>query len=174
MPDVWMARVGRRLAPTDTESEEALRRLPPNHLVRVRIIQSRSAANHRHLFAGIAAAARGWPEATEPNPEGDAERLRAWLLIQAGYQTFEDFPLSAQGALSNVIAEARKGGRHWFTDEAWNGRDPVLRLRMPRSISWSVLDEREFQQIKEKIDTVILAVTGASLDQWVTGDMEAA
>ena len=174
MADVWFARVGRRLAPTDAESEEALRRLPENGLVRVSIKMPRSSANHRHTFAGIAAAARGWPEAKAPFPDGDGERLRAWLLVEAGYYDVIDFPAEAADALILMMQRERQCGRHAFVRRRLTKQGPMIQLLTAKSIAWSALGEREFQDIKEKINAVILDVTGASLDQWVTGDREAA
>ena len=174
MADLWFARVGRRLAPTDAESEEALRRLPESGLVRVSIKMPRSPANHRHLFSGIAAAARGWPEFKEPFPDGDGERLRAWLLVQAGYCDVIDFPAEAADALIMMMQRERHASRHVFVRRRVTTQGPMIQLLTAKSIAWSALGEREFQDIKEKIDAVVLEVTGASLHQWVTGDREAA
>lgn len=174
MPRYMMARVGRRLVPTDRDSEEAIERVPLNEIVAVEIVRPRSTQNHKHFFAGIAAAARGWPEGQPPHPEGDAERLRAWLLVRAGFADTISFSTDSMKQVVTMIAALNARGMHPIYDTGFSDGKPAVHLHLARSIAWSNLDERAFQDIKRRVDVVLLQVTGASLDQWVTGDLEAA
>ena len=100
--------------------------------------------------------------------------MRAWLLIQAGYCDVIPFPSDAMDALTAMMGRDRAAGRHVFVRKRLTPRGPIAELLSAKSVAWSALGEREFQDIKEKIDAVVLDVTGASLHQWVIGDLEAA
>jgi hypothetical protein len=118
----------------------------------------RSSADHRRLFALIAAAFHQWPEANDFQPE-DAEQLRSWLLCKAGFceKTPIECPDSeAMPGIAQLIALACES-----VLRAANGRG-FLRVYgeriivfTPRSIAWDRLDQKAFADIRDRVTGVI-------------------
>jgi hypothetical protein len=164
MPDVYFARVGRRLVPTDPMADKSLMRLPENVPARVKIVLPRSTKNHRHFFAVITAACWHWPTTVEPYPNGDVELLRAWLECRAGFADKIDYPIAAVDAVVRHVELRRAKGQHVFVREGTIGGEPALRIFEPRSIAYDEMDEDQFQALKAGVFGVIREILDCEPD----------
>jgi len=164
---IFLVRHGANLRPLDAWNARQLQSWPEGRPLKARLAMPRRLRNHNHFFAVIAAAATHWPDGAEPEPEGNVERLRAWLLIDSGYADHIDFPVEASDSVVALIARARGEGRHQFVKAKSIGGEIVLRIYEARSISWDTLEEVEFRKIKESVFASIHAICGVSADDLI-------
>lgn len=162
------------LLPLDAGDERELRLWPEDKPIKAKLSIPRRTKNHRHFFAVIASATAHWPEGAEPDPNGDPERLRAYLLCKAGYAEFFDFPPIASRSVVALMEKFRGDGTHSFVRAGSIGGEPVIRVFAPKSIAWDELDEQRFNEIKQRVFSHIEHVLGVPADQLVRRDMEAA
>jgi hypothetical protein len=118
----------------------------------------RSTKDHRRLFGLISAAFHQWPEANDFQPE-DSEQLRSWLLCKAGF--CEKTPIECPDAdampgIAQLIALACES-----VMRAANGRGFIrvhgdrIVVFTPRSIAWDKLDQKAFNDIRDRVTGVI-------------------
>lgn len=113
-----------------------------------RLVRPRSSPENR-LFHGAIKSAwdnqRGGPLFTER--EGGWERLRAWLLCEAGWCIMHEFE---PGAITRpVVAVLKELHPTAFWTECCDGG--WIRLRVPKSIAYRVCKSDEFQPVKRKV-----------------------
>ena len=171
---IFIERAGSLLRPIDRHEEEKVRAWPEKAMLKAILSRPRRQKNHAHFFAAIAAATDHWPDGMEPDPNGNSERLRAWLLCKAGYCDFIDFPVEASSSVIALIEKFRGDGRHAFVRVGSIGGEPTLRVFYPKSIAWDELDETAFVEVKQAVCAVIHAIIGVPADQLVRGTEEAA
>jgi hypothetical protein len=175
VPRLLMKRVGRALVPWNSEAEAAMQKLPEGRCLRAEVRLPRSGPAHRMFFAVVAAAALHWPHDTEPNPEGDAELLRAWLLVRAGHRDVITFPLpdapKAQqimvASVSDLVTRLRARGEYtWIRTGEVEGQECV-RVYVSRSMDFDNLDEAAFAPIRQHAYDDIESATGVRVDDLV-------
>lgn len=177
MPDMLLKRVGRAMLPANADAERKLLSLPEGRLLRSKVSLPRSGPAHRMFFAVLAAAAHHWPHGAEPQPAGDSEVLRAWLLIRAGHCDRIDFPFPddafgqklALASVSDFVNRLRAKGEHPFirTGELTDDDGQlyaVVRVFISRSMDHDHLDESEFGPIRQHCYDDIEAIVGVRVD----------
>lgn len=113
-----------------------------------RFVRPRSVSENGLFFGAIKSAwdnQRGGPLFTEE--EGGWERLRAWLLCEAGWCDLHEF---APGSITREAVQVLKQ-----RDQAafWTvlSESGVIRVRFPKSISFKLCKSDEFQPVKRKV-----------------------
>lgn len=132
------------------------------------IFKMRSSPDHRRFFGLIAKAFDQWPEAHEFAPES-AEHLRAWLLCKAGFRESTPVMLPANAdehmrtlfRLGIEAAVRAAGGYAWVVPYRYHGA-AVIR---PRSIAWHKLGQREFAEVRSRVEDIIAVQIGVSADE---------
>lgn len=139
------------------------------------LTKPRSAADHRRLFGLIAKAYLHWPHDHEFKPQS-AEHLRAYLQCKAGHYistpVFVDldlFPEDKRDVASKLVALAVEAaikaalaeGDYAFTRVVGD----TITVFRPKSIAWSVLDQKAFGPIREAIETEIEAALRVTCEQ---------
>jgi len=126
--------------------------------------KQRSAPQHRRTFGLIAKAFANWPEQYEFQPR-DAEHLRAWLLVQAGYadvpQTIRCDDENAIRVAGVVRAAFQAAQSNAFVETKGNR---VL-IVTPKSMSFDKLPHLHACVIMQAIDELIEDIVGVSCDQ---------
>jgi len=166
-PSILVRRSGSALVPADEASERVVLSVPDKTILKVRFTRARNRKGHALFFARIAKAAETWPEAHEPMPDGDAERLRAWLICAAGAQwrdTF-DFPVEASYAAIALLDRLRRQGLHAFVREGVIGGDPALRVFVPKTINWAAMGESDFRGLAQQVYSIMESVLGVEIEQ---------
>lgn len=181
MPNLFMTRIGRVLVPADAEAEEALERVPERSKLKIAVSLPRLPETHRLFFGVVADACEHWPDRADPIPEGNAEKLRAWLLCEVGYRESNDYPISDDPDIARMtylsVAEdmnrARARGEYPFLREGivtvpdTKKKVRVLRIFRARSIAKEALDEIEFKHIRQQCFEVIENVTGIDVKTFI-------
>jgi hypothetical protein len=172
MPEMLLRRLGRAMVPANAEAETQINKLPEGRPVKAKIALRRSMPAHRLFFACVAAAAEHWPDGVEPEPEGDAELLRAWLLIRAGHADRIDFPIpdddiQAQvmmASVTDLINRLRTRGEFpWIRTGEKNGQ-AMVRVFISKSMNCEALDETAFAPIRQHCFDTIEAIVGVRIE----------
>lgn len=128
--------------------------------------KDRSAPDHRRLFGLIKAAFMHWPEGHEFEP-ADAEHLRFWLLCKAGFCertpiTFElvDNPRSAKLLAFACETVMRASQGRGFVKV----HGDIVIIFTPKSIAWDKLDQKAFNDIRDRVTAEIEAALRMSAD----------
>lgn len=172
MADMMLRRLGRALVPANAEAETKLQKLPEGRPLKTKINLPRSTPAHRMFFAVIAAAAQHWPHGAEPEPDGDAELLRAWLLIRAGHCDKITFPMSDDPAgqqmtvtsVSDLITRLRAKGEYPFIRTGEIKGKAVVRVFISKSMDYDHLDESGFIPIRQHIYDDIKTIVGVDAE----------
>lgn len=182
MPEMLMKRVGRALLPANADAEAKLSKLPEGRPLKNTVKLPRSTPAHRMFFAVIAAAAQHWPHDTDPDPEGDAELLRAWLLIRALHRDVITFPFPddekgrqmTTASVSHFVNKLRARGEYPFirvgeaklADEETGEITelPAVHVFIAKSMDYDHLDESGFIPIRQKVYDDIEAIVGVRVD----------
>ncbi len=158
--------IGRALVPSTTATSRAFDGLPQGTVLRIHILKPRRKKAHRLFFATIAAACKIWPEHTEPNPDGDPEHLRAWLLCKAGACEWIDFPVEATNAVNNLLARIKADDKYPFVKTVTTKEGPMLRVYTALSMSEEAMDEDDFAPVRRRCFDTIQAITGVSVEDF--------
>lgn len=175
MPEILIKRVGRAMLPANKEAEEKLGKLPEGRALKAKVHLPRSTPAHRMFFAVIGGATENWPHGVEPNPDGDTELLRAWLLCRAGHCDRIDFPFpdderSRQMVLASVtdlVNRLRASGQYPFIRMGEIEKQPAVRVFISKSMDYEHLDEAGFIPIRQHIYDDIEAIVGVRVDDLV-------
>jgi hypothetical protein len=119
----------------------------------------------------IHAAYHQWPESHEFRPT-DAEHLRAFLLVTAGYTNVTSIPIQeiagdpklmalVRLAVEATVAASASRGSYAFV-RVFNGGIEIL---SPRSIRWGELDQKAFGPVREAVESLIENALGVTADQ---------
>lgn len=130
----------------------------------------RSTQDHRRFFAVLQAAFHHWPEAHDFQPES-VEHLRAWLLCKAGHcfvRTFELPDGHDAVTIARLVEFAEQLMQRAGPDDAyrfgrWKGM--TLKVFSPKSIAFTEVGQREFGDLREKVEDIIAAEIGVPVDQ---------
>lgn len=175
MPKLLLKKVGRALIPANADAEVGLAKIKDGRIVKTVINQPRSGPANRMFFAVLRMAAQHWPHGVEPNPDGDTELLRAWLLCRAGHCDRIDFPFpdderSRQMVLASVtdlVNRLRASGQYPFIRMGEIEKQPAVRVFISRSMDYEHLDEAGFAPIRQHIYDDIEATVGVRVDDLV-------
>lgn len=178
--DLLVRRIGRSLLPANAAAEEAFGRIPQNVIVRADVRQPRRPKNHRHFFWILSLACHHWPHGHEPEPDGNTELLRAWLLAQTTARQTVDFPVTHHGAVITLLDRSKRRGEYAFvrqgsaTNRETGEIEPTLRVFMPPTINWDEMDEATFAPTKQEAFAIIERVIGCTISDLETMGKEAA
>lgn len=175
MPDILIRRIGRTLVPANAEAEEAMRKVPERRALKAKVHVPRLPQTHNLLFAVIADVVEHWPHGAEPNPDGDAEHLRGWLLCKVGWCHKLDFPMLSDPkaqqklltSIDDLTRRLRARGEHPFWREGVVDGEPAIRVFLPRSINQADVDETQFREIEHAVFDEIEACTGLKVDDLI-------
>lgn len=127
--------------------------------------KARSIRDHNRLFRVIEAAFDQWPHGHYFQPN-DAEHLRAWLLIRAGYCKTTHIELSDNpNLLDTQVQTAAAVARALPGHGMLRVRGDYLEIVSPRSLKFKELPQREFVPVREAVESVIYAETGMTVEQ---------
>ena len=133
--------------------------------------RARSLPDHRRLFAVIAAAHAQWPEQHDFQPD-DAEHLRAYLTVAAGYRDVTTIQLgeaSDDDARELLVAATAAALRAVKAVAFVRAHGTGIAVFTPRSIAWSKLPQHEFAEVRDRIEAVIEREVGATAEQLLQG-----
>lgn len=165
--EFWARFRGKAIHPEHAGDYAKLRELDEGELVKVRITKPRRAKHHRLFFAVIAAAFENWPELHDQQFE-NAEHLRAWLTVKAGFRDIfgerlrsdEADPKRMASFITKAMLKTRQAGGYGFVTE-YNGSIVLL---TPKSISWSKLSQEEFSPVADRVFQIIEQETGIPIE----------
>lgn len=126
----------------------AVEELEEGETLLARLVRPRSNPENRLFFGAIKSAwdnQRGGPMFTEE--EGGWERLRAWLLCEAGWCDLHKFDPGSISKEAVQVLKQRDQSAFW-TVVAETGE---IRVRFPKSISFKLCKSDEFQLVKRKV-----------------------
>lgn len=125
----------------------------------------RSIDQHRRYFALCKHAFDNWPEAQEFQPD-NAEHLRKWLQVKAGYKTIQQIDTTRTDPQSMRIMQATLiAAMKATSDYAWT---VVHRNRLyvvaSKSIAFDKISHGEFCQLNDMVAEVIERESGIKVD----------
>jgi hypothetical protein len=156
--EFWARFRGKAIHPEHAGDYAKLRELSEGELVKVRITKPRRAKHHRLFFAVIQAAFDNWPELHDEQFE-NADHLRAWLTVKAGYRDLFEEKLEASeadpkriaGFMGRAMIKIKSAGGYGFFI---NHKQWVV-MFTPKSISWSKLSQDDFSPISDAVFQII-------------------
>lgn len=174
MPKLTVTRIGRALLPADEESEEKFLKIPERRPFKGQVTVPRQSKTHDTFFGVIADICRHWPEGLEPEPEDDAELLRAYLLCAVGWKDSVPVPVFATERenqqmmqfVDAMIIRQRVKKEYPFTRPIVKG-GVALAVHWAKSIDHDTLDEVEFRPIADKVYAKIYELTGIDVDDLI-------
>jgi hypothetical protein len=126
----------------------------------------RSIDQHRRYFAVIKQAFENWPETHDFQPD-NAEHLRKWLQVKAGYRTVQEIDVTRSDPRSMQIIESTLRAAMKATgDYAWTVvHGKRLYVVASRSIAFDKIPHGEFSTLNNKVQEVIESEAGIKVDQ---------
>jgi len=122
--------------------------------VRLNVLQHRSHSQHGLFFAAMALAFDNWPDGHPFQPK-DAEQLRYWLEIRAGWGSsllLRD-PTTAVEYMSN-----------YWRDNMWAEQtEEGFVVHRAKSIAYSKMQKGDFVELVNRVDTVLQQEVGMSI-----------
>ena len=175
MPTFRAIRVGRAILPADAEAEGAIKKVPERRPFKTKVHVPRLPQTHNLLFGVLADAVNHWPHGADPNPDGDAELLRAFLLCRVGWCEKIDVPISddpkmqqrIMAFVDEMIVRLRGKGEYPFIREGRIDGEPAMRVFIARSLNHADVDEIKFREIEHDIFDEIEAITGIKVDDLI-------
>lgn len=175
MPKFKGIRVGRAVLPADAEAEAEIRKIPERRPLSVNVPVPRLPQTHNLLFGVLADVVDHWPHGADPNPDGDPEVLRAFLLCRVGWCEKIDVPLSTDLKMQqrimefvdNMLTRLRVKGEHPFIREGRIDGEPAMRVFIARSLNQVDVDEVKFREIEHAVFEEIEAITGIKVDDLI-------
>lgn len=125
----------------------------------------RSIEQHRRYFAVVKHAFETWPETHSFQPD-NAEHLRKWLQVKAGYRTVQEIDVSRSDPRSMQIVESTLRAAMKATgDYAWTVvHGKRLYVVASRSIAFDKISHGEFCALNNLVQEVIESETGIKID----------
>lgn len=158
------SKMGNALVPLRRIDAELIASIKPGKY-RVKLTQLRSVRAHNHYFKVIEIAADNWGK-QEPDPQGDAKLLRAWLQCKAGpqWRTSLTGPLEALPLVKSTV-EAMHADKYVFIDEAdYDGRR-MCRVHVPISINHDDMGEEKFRPLRQAVYEIIELKFKCTIDE---------
>lgn len=166
-----------RVAPTHGRGSRELQKTRQRHLVEDEMHcpdcgcifkgpkkrRTRSVAQHRRFFGLIGKAFQHWPHSHEFAPR-DAEHLRAWLLVQAGYR---DVPQTIRcedadpERLTAVLRASFQAAKSSAFVECQGSKVYVV---TPKSLKFEKLSHSQACAVMSVVDGIIEDVIGVPTD----------
>lgn len=176
MPELRAKIENNNLIPYQACDNEVLNSLKPNMVYKVKFVSPRSNRHQGLFFAAIKSAFDNWPENHEFKPENE-EHLRQFLEIKAGYRTAltvsldtsehkQGFFAALTGAIAHAQAQGSKDSQKYVFIMSTAEKVFVV---YANSISYSKLDQSEFNNVSNKVSDVLKEHTGLSLDDFKMG-----
>lgn len=143
---------GRFTPQTRDDWRKACEELEPGEVLLARIVHIRSMPEHRLFFGAIRSAwdnQRGGPLFIEA--EGGWERLRAWLLCEAGHCetiTFDHGTMSESAALRLKRRDTGNGVHSFWSVRQSTG---TITCKTPLSVSHKLCKHEDFQPVKDRV-----------------------
>jgi hypothetical protein len=127
----------------------------------------RSVQDHRRLNKIITLAFDHWP-ATHAFQPTNRDHLRAWLCIKAGYyreevvERVDGIPLHLSMQFAVRVAKAL----HTYGVLKIGGTedDPVISVLTPKSMKFSEMRQRPFNELRDRISNIIVEALGISIE----------
>lgn len=126
----------------------------------------RSADQHRRYFAVMRAVYYYWPE-THEEQFSNAEELRKWLQMKAGYREIgAKVPLAGiRKEKALLLAEAAIRAAGSYAVSKIHG--DILVVFRPRSIAFNKLSHADFCKLNNAVEEIIIAEAGRSGDEFL-------
>lgn len=123
-------------------------------------VEERSAISHRHYFASIQEAFDNLPDALGGQFK-NAEALRKWALIKAGYCDAQTHPCSSKAEAERIAAFIRPMDEYAIVTVARN----VVTRYTARSQNMKSMDRKTFQRSKDDVTNIIAGMLGVTPEQ---------
>lgn len=169
-------RIGRALLPADEESEARLLKIPERVPYKGKVTVPRQSKTHSTFFGVIADVCEHWPHGMEPEPEGDPELLRSYLLCAVGHRESYPIPLytgcdekerqKMMQFVDSMCQRARVKKEFPFIRPIVKG-EPALAVHWAKSIDHDSMDEVEFRPIADRVYSKIYELTGIDVDDLI-------
>lgn len=170
MPAIYVISDGKSLHPSRKVDAEALAKIPVGVPHKAKVSKPRNRKVHNLYFAAIAAAAKHWPEGEEPNPNGDAGLLRAYLQCKAGWFVRLDFGISEKDSVVQLLAMTRDEDKYGFVKPITKNGQPALGVFISKSVSEDAATDEIFEPVKTEVLSRIEAVLGCSVQKLIDSD----
>lgn len=118
----------------------------------------RSIDQHRRFFGVMKAVFHHWPD-DHPFRPSNAEHLRAWLTVRAGYHTVNTFvstdDTTEMARMTPIVIATMTGKFSWCRP---HGNE--LHVCVPQSIAFDKMEHQAFCKLNDDVDEVIRVETG--------------
>jgi len=165
--NLWIRRIGETLHPVSADDKAKLIELKEGLTLEASIKMPRSNPHLKLFFAAIKEACENWPESHEFQTK-HPERLRAWLLCKAGDEfrehlkyetTSEEMSLAMVGFLETIL-------EHLEVKAVAVASANKVFVLSPKSIAFNNMDQKEFNEISQRVSSILLEATKRSLDDF--------
>jgi hypothetical protein len=162
---IGVRRSGDALVPLNPQDLEILHEMKENVVHLARITRRRNRKAHNLYFKVIEVATKHWPQDRDPRPEGNEEKLRAWLQCKAGHCEQHMFPPEYQNSVVSLIQSTRNNKQFCFIDPGINDDgEPVIVVSIPYSVDEDTVDEDQFRPVREKVFGIVESVLECSIE----------
>ncbi len=131
----------------------------------------RSLDQHRRFFGLMKAVFHHWPD-DHPFRPSNADHLRAWLTVRAGYHTVNTFvstdDTTEMARMMPIVIATMTGKFSWC-----RAHGNELHVCVPQSIAFDKMEHAAFCKLNDDVDEVIRVETGLDPEK-LLGETEAA
>lgn len=120
--------------------------------------KQRSRETHDHYFACVAAAFETLPEAVEPD-FADADHLRKWALIKAGYRKQRSVLCETEEEAARLMMLGKALDNHSFLER----RGSIVTVYSAESQSYKAMGKERFAQSKEAVLKILSELLGVDV-----------
>jgi hypothetical protein len=162
-------REGNLLLPMRPNDSLMMQQLPEGKAFKAKVTKLRSSKANRFYFKVLDLAAFHWPSGLEPEPEGDANLLRAYLQCQAGpeFSWKIDFPVEAYKSVIEMIERTRAKDVFAFVKTIKTDQGDKLRVYIPESTAFDMMEEAVNIKLRRLVFEQIEIVLGKPVEQLV-------
>jgi len=127
----------------------------------------RNYERHKALFGMLKPAFYYWPDPdVEPFRPNDAEHLRAWLLVKAGWRESEDLKISGTSSkYATIMAMAFLNRKREKTAVHFEELKDGIRVYWPKSVAYNKCSEDQFKKVLTSVTEIVEDIIGVSVKE---------
>ena len=162
---IFLRRNGHVLTPSSGHDHDLMMGLKEGEIYRGKLTKPRNKRAHNLFFVVVDEATSMWPEKREPNPEGDSELLRAWLLWKAGHARSFRVSTTDKDTVVQIINALIEDEKYFFISDTLDD-DGVLHhlFNIPNSMDYDHMDEDAFAPIRQECFNIIESVLRCKIE----------
>jgi hypothetical protein len=125
----------------------------------------RNYERHKALFGMLKPAFYYWPDPeVEPFRPNDAEHLRAWLLVKAGWRESEDLRISGTSSkYATIMAMAFLNRKREKTAVHFEEMKDGIRVYWPKSVAYTKCSEDQFRRVLTNVTEIVEEIIGVDV-----------